>query len=365
MIRIQEDKLDRYIKSLYGPGARLASTGKIGSPEEQGMKELGYGKPLLVRFEVDGEAREGVLSTMRGDKYGHQFYWDRAHVLLCQYETAKRMHRHVKALGLGYLDEQDTFHHLQDPKEFFILNERITGRDYFLDLERVRGGELRDFDLDLAREFARWMAGLHAEKHGDKDLYYRRIRDTIGHSECILGLIDEAYPRHYERFPEPRFRALEKRLIDWRWKLKGYTHRLSAVHGDFHPWNVLVCEDCEGPEFAVLDRSRGEWGEPADDLSTMAINYILFGLYDTPRLDGDFLTLYRTLFETYLEASGDEEILEVMAPFFVFRALVVASPDWYPSHPDPVRDGLFRFMENVLEDDVFDWRNVNKYMEPA
>ncbi|MGE4555602.1 MAG: phosphotransferase family protein [Desulfovibrionaceae bacterium] len=363
MIQVQNEKLDAYIKGLYGPDARLVSTGKIGAVEQQGMKELGYGKPMLVRFEAGGEIREGVFSTMRGDKYGHQFYWDRAHVLLCQYETAKRMERHVKALGLGYVDAEDAFQPLKDPKEFFILNEFVVGRDYFVDLERIRAGELKDFDVALAREFGLWMAELHAEKCDDENLYYRRIRETFGDSECILGLIDEAYPRRYEAFSEERFMALEKRLIDWRWRLKNYAHRLSAVHGDFHPWNVLVCEDCEGPEFKVLDRSRGEWGEPADDLSTMAINYILFGLYDRPRLEGSFLRLYETLFETYLEASNDTEILQVMAPFFVFRALVIASPEWYPSHPEPVRRGLFRFMENVLEDDVFDWRNVNRYME--
>jgi hypothetical protein len=52
-----------------------------------------------------------------------------------------------------------------------------------------------------------------------------------------------------------------------------------------------------------------------------------------------------------------------MAPFFVFRALVIASPEWYPDHPSSVRRGLFNLMVNVLEDDVFDWENINKYME--
>ncbi len=52
-----------------------------------------------------------------------------------------------------------------------------------------------------------------------------------------------------------------------------------------------------------------------------------------------------------------------MAPFLVFRALVIASPEWYPGHPEPVRRALTRFLVNVLEEPVFDWRGVNRYLE--
>jgi hypothetical protein len=43
--------------------------------------------------------------------------------------------------------------------------------------------------------------------------------------------------------------------------------------------------------------------------------------------------------------------------------LVIASPEWYPNHPLEVRKGLLRFLENVLEDEVFDYVGINKYME--
>ena len=56
-------------------------------------------------------------------------------------------------------------------------------------------------------------------------------------------------------------------------------------------------------------------------------------------------------------------VFEVMAPFFVFRGLVIASPEWYPDHPKRVRQRLFNLIVNVLEDDIFDWENINKYME--
>ena len=85
MIDLKPESVAEYLRQAYGPDARLVDLGAIGTLDKQGIKRFGYGKPLLVRFEVEGEPMEGVLSTMRGDKYGHQFYWDRAAILLFQY----------------------------------------------------------------------------------------------------------------------------------------------------------------------------------------------------------------------------------------------------------------------------------------
>ncbi|MBF0481949.1 MAG: phosphotransferase, partial [Desulfovibrionaceae bacterium] len=151
--------------------------------------------------------------------------------------------------------------------------------------------------------------------------------------------------------------------VDWRWKLRGKTHRLACVHGDFHPWNVLVREEPGGLDFTVLDRSRGEWGEPADDVATMSLNYVLYGLYGQGRAAGEFKRLYDAFWEQYLECSGDTEMLEAIAPFYVFRGLVIASPQWYPHHPPAVRQRLLTFLERVLEEPRFDWRHIGKYLK--
>ena len=363
MIDLTPESVQAYLRAAYGEDARLLDLGSIGTLDKQGIKRFGYGKPLLVHFEVGGQRREGVLSIMRGDKYGHQFYWDRAAILMFQYETSARLPRHVRPLGLGYVDEADRLVPVAAPKEFYILNEKLEGYDYFVDLDRIRNGGFQPADVEQARAFARWLAEVHATKKDDADLYYRHVRNLLGASECIMGLVDEAFPHPCEFLPDAAFVALEKRLIDWRWRLRGFSHRLSAVHGDFHPWNVLV--DGAGG-FSVLDRSRGEWGEPAGDVATMAANYLLFGLLSSPEeglLAGPFETLWRAFFKEYLERSGDQDCLRAMAPFFVFRALVIVSPEWYPDHPLPVRRALVRFLTHVLEDDIFDWRHVNRYLE--
>jgi thiamine kinase-like enzyme len=275
-----------------------------------------------------------------------------------EHETSARLEKHVKSRSLGYITKAGQLVPVKDPSEFFIVNELAQGNPYYHDLERIQNGNTDLKDCERARQLARWLARIHTHKHNDPDLYLRGIRQLIGDSECIWGLID-AYPHPYDYFSPAMFQDLEKQLVDWRWKLRYYTHRLAVTHGDFHPWNVLIRPD---GDFVVLDRSRGEWGEPADDVAAITSNYMLYGLYQNPRLSGDFEDLYLNFWNDYLETTGDLEILKVIAPFYVFRCLVMANPEWYPNHPGAIRRTLLRLTQNILLDDQFDFRNVNRYL---
>jgi hypothetical protein len=115
----------------------------------------------------------------------------------------------------------------------------------------------------------------------------------------------------------------------------------------------------EGTDFTVLDRSRGEWGEPADDVTAMTINYIFYSLQKYGELAGVFDRLFRLFWENYLSKTGDWEILEVVQPFYAWRGLVVASPIWYPNLSLDVRVKLLNFVRNILQYEKFDLKAVN------
>src|SRR5436189_5826737 len=103
-----------------------------------------------------------------------------------------------------------------------------------------------------------------------------------------MGLID-SYPREHDSIDHDLLRDIESQCVDWRWRLKDRVHRLRQVHGDFHPWNILFDQ---GANFVLLDRSRGEWGEPADDVTCLTMNYLFFSLQRSGRLEGDFEFLF-------------------------------------------------------------------------
>jgi aminoglycoside phosphotransferase (APT) family kinase protein len=167
----------------------------------------------------------------------------------------------------------------------------------------------------------------------------------------------DSYPAHGP-VPAATLREIEQRCLAWRWTLKPRTHRLRQVHGDFHPWNILFRE---GTDFSALDRSRGEWGDAADDVTCLTLNYLFFSLQRSGRLEGDFERLFRRFWDRYLERSGDAEMLEVAAPFFAFRGLVMASPVWYPALDDAIRAKVLRFVLNVLAAPRFDPARANDY----
>ena len=119
----------------------------------------------------------------------------------------------------------------------------------------------------------------------------------------------------------------------------------------------------EGVDFTALDRSRGEWGEPADDTSAMSINYVFFSLQTYGKLTGPFEKLFDLFWESYLDKTGDEEMLTVIQPFYAWRGFVIASPLWYPNLALAVRTKLFNFIRNVLSAERFDLHRVNSYFE--
>jgi aminoglycoside phosphotransferase (APT) family kinase protein len=359
MPAISAQAITEYLQSLYTKPVRLLSMTSHGAQEEgDDLKGFGYGSPLFLEYEVGGERKKSVLETMAPSSYGHDHFSDRAQAILWEHSAFNNLPRHVRSIDSGAFLDSGKAVSLGRAQEFFLLSEFENGNGYFKDLERMRdGAPATETDFARMASLSDYLAEIHAQKNDAPALYTRRIRDLLGHGECIMGLIDN-YPKSFEFIDSRLLKKIETSCVDWRWRLKDRGHRLCRVHGDFHPWNILFRE---GADFIVLDRSRGEWGEPADDTATMTINYLFFSLQRSGRLTGDFERLFHQFWDNYLAKTGDREMLEVIAPFYAWRGLVIASPRWYPHLTTDVRRAVFNFIENVLSTARFDPNDVNRY----
>jgi aminoglycoside phosphotransferase family enzyme len=94
----------------------------------------------------------------------------------------------------------------------------------------------------------------------------------------------------------------------------------------------------------------------------MTINYIFYSLQSYGSWNGPFKELFEAFMETYIREAEDEEIFEVIQPFYAWRALVLASPIWYPTLSSKTRKTILTFALNMLKSSFFEWKNIESYL---
>jgi len=324
------------------------------------IRKLGsgvQGSGFLVQMQTKDGFRSYVVKSLLSEGFGHDYPSDRAAVFLQDLDEYGNLPNHVKAVDVLAEMEDGTVKSIGGGKEYYLMMEKVEGRDYFNDLADFAGKEsLEGRDIAKIRAMASYLTGIHAVKKESKTLYWRKLRDTVGHGECLMGVFD-IYPDG--TLPYEEMADIVKKSVDWTYRLKPYCRRLSQIHGDFHPGNIWFKEDAE---FIVLDRSRGPWGEPADDLIALAINYIFFSIRSHGDVRGSYLEGLKLFIDEYIRFSGDAEILAVTAPFFAFRCAVVANPVFYPDLSADARTKIFNFTRGVLSAERFEVERVNEYL---
>ncbi len=327
--RTMRAALERWVRRRFGERAHLeAIEGAL--DVDAGDKGFGYGEPVAVRL-VGAPSARVVVHVAKGRGFGHDTLADRGFSALLAYETFGALPRHVRALDVGIVDAAGELRSIGDARDFYFVTEYAAGEPYFHDLDAIAArGALRARDERRLALLVENLSTLHQEKRHDVEAWRRRVRELFGHHECIAGLLD-SYANEAGRAVLSAEAALsiERRCVEWRARLLPRAHRLSRVHGDYHPWNLLFSAN---DELSLLDRSRGSHGDPADDLAALAINYVLYALRTEGALAGPFATMFRSLFTGYLGATGDDELLETIVPQLAWRALVVASPLWFPAY---------------------------------
>lgn len=340
---IPKEKIERYMEKTHNV--------KVKSIEELGKGVHGAG--YVIKYEDKGKEKRLILKGLEPRNFGHDHFSDRAQVLLLANYAYNKLPNHVKSVDV--LSEGKELVSLKDASEFYILMEECEGETYFNDLERIFKDGLKKEDEVKAANLAEYLSEIHKNKFNDSVLYRRRIRDLVGHGECIMGIIDI-----YDKtdFLGVDLTDIAVKSAKWWGKIKDNPERLCVVHGDFHPGNIWF----KGSKFMLLDRSRGEYGEAADDVSCLSMNYIYYAIKQKGKFEGDFKKLFEIFMNKYIEKTHDSKIFSLIAPFYAFRALVVANPLFYKD-TDDVKRALLKFAGNVLDAEKFDINKINDMLK--
>lgn len=343
MRTIKKKTLEDYLTSLFQQ--------KISVKRIEPLGKGSHGQGFRVEFKRDKRIQSLILKALRGNiGLGHDYPSDRAALFLLAKDSYNLLPNHVKAVDVATVKRDGGIRSVEVGEDFFLLMEEAGGVSYFRDLEGMKGkAKLGAHDRKRIRFMVKYLSEIHSVKKYSKTLYLRKIRDTIGHGECLMGVLDSYGDVAFTTLEE--MAEIEKKCIEWRMRLKSKWRRLCQVHGDFHPGNIWFRSD---NDFTVLDRSRGPWGDAADDVTALTINYIFFSINYYGRLDKPYDEALRLFYDEYIKITGDEKLLEVVAPFYAFRGVVVANPLFYPQVKDENRRKIFRFIHRVLDSEGFD-----------
>jgi len=355
---IKRENLEMYLSSIFHTEVVIAHIQELEETQER-VKISGYGVPFLLDVDVAGIRDQIVLHTLIPTTTGEGRRSDRAQKIIQGYDTFNKMDHHVMALDMGAFQITGAPISLRNAQEFFLITRYMPGRLFAEDLKNLlSGSQLIPEDRHRVLSLSQYLSEIHAVKYDSPSLYHRTICNLLRQDEGIMSLID-SYPADMEFITPSQFQSIEQRLIDWRWRLKSGSYRLSQVHGAFHPWNILFQQD---NEFTLLNRNRGEWGEPADDISALSMSFIYFSLHHHGTLRGVFRVLFDMFWDSYLQDTQDIELNRIIQPFYVRRALMMAHPVWHPALTTKTRLKLFTFIENILNEDWFDLSKINSYL---
>ncbi len=226
MLQPDARKIEEYLARRLGGDVHVLRVAMLGHDGgEADVKGYGYGVPIRVDYERSGVAQSAVLETVTPGPFGHEHMADRAQILLWSHDAYNRLPRHVRSLDVGGFQKDGTLVSAGCVEEFFILNEFVEGQGYNHDLERLRdGAPLNDLDIARADALCDYLAAIHRVRGHDESLYARRLRELVGHHECIMGILD-SYPNTADGVGADELRGIEHACVDWRWRLKRYGRR--------------------------------------------------------------------------------------------------------------------------------------------
>ena len=220
---INKGNIERYIRELFGDKVLNVKIEKLG----EGVQGAGF----LIEVETVEGITPYVIKGLFQEGLEHDYAADRAQVFLLDLQDFKELPKHVKALDVLAEMEDGSIKSIGGGKEYYLLMEKAEGRHYFNDLAAFGDKEsLGPVDKDKIKAMTTYLAEIHALKKDSKALHWRKVRDTIGHGECLMGVFD-TYPDGTIAYED--MAVIEKKCVDWRARLKPKYGRLCQVHGTF------------------------------------------------------------------------------------------------------------------------------------
>ncbi len=347
-MKISEKQIKSFLEKHYGKDVEIVKLSKIGS----GWVANGF----ELKFRLNREDKKMAIRVLKDVDFSHDYSSDRGAYLSLQHKSSKMLPNHNESIGVIAIDPKSgSVVEIVDHDEYFQILEWAKGEEYINDLHRIfERSKITELDISRARILADYLVKIHNIKfEGDeehsKSLYKRHSRDLVG-SSFLMDVLD-TYPGKIGFVSKEELFGFVNKIYRYRESFKYKFKRLRKIHGDFHPGNIRFYDK----GFEILDSARVIWGEPADDVACMAINYVWNSLKKRGSFGGEFAKLFNIFYENYLEKSGDRQIGKLIPMYFAVRSIVLTHPLFF-DEKDGARKKLFDLALKLLEKGNFNSR---------
>ncbi|MEM7045173.1 MAG: phosphotransferase, partial [Pseudomonadota bacterium] len=343
--------LRHHIGNLCGQDVQEITSARLGRGDDRWLS-LSSVTRLRVKLS-DNRTLNLVLRQPKPGPFGLEEREDIARQCLLSYRSFSATPKHPKALDIGMVDDQGAVVSLANGSDFFLLEEFVEGENYgdtdFTAMREEKAVTPRE--SRRAELFAAYLAELHRERpEGDPLRYRRSVREIFAGGEGLMGILDSFSDTFFETHRD-RLCCLEHACLETARRLRDRPGRLSVTHGDFHPWNILFRGD---EDFTAIDKSRCHLNDPAIDVGAMLMSYLMLALWQGDWMQAPATQLARHFLRTYVDATGDDEILTTLPLYTAMRAAAAASPEFYPEMPETLREKAFDLAIVIARQDVLD-----------
>ena len=309
------------------------------------MKALGYGRPLKI--ELGAAAHTVVFHTARPDDFGHDRRSDRTANLMLAFDTFGKLPHHVAAIDMGLVRRRRLARLARGHRRAVPASRRgSTARCTRMTCgASARSGVAHAEDIARAETLARVLLEIHAVPGSHPGAYTRAIRDLLGHGEGVFGLVDSLSAGRGAGGAAARDRGGVPRMAMAAARAHApaapHARRLPSVQHRVRRRDGLVLLDASAAAKAIRPTT---WRARRSIIRSSAI--------------GHRWRRARTLWDRVLARLPRRRHATTCSPrsrrSTAWRALVLASPIWYPHRRRRDRDRILGFAERALAAERFD-----------
>jgi len=321
--------IELIIKNKF-PNKKIKNIDLLGEglvAEAYKVEFIGNIKPLVVRKTKNTNG--GMSKDYNSDKVGY---------FLLQHTCASNHINHCKSYGISFKDFKGEIFNLDTIKDTYQVIDYVSGKEFFETITNLE--EKFDLVTPYLDKIIDYLVQLHSikpdfNKQKTNNLYNRHLKDVIG-SEVFLDVLD-AWSENDDLVTLKIKEKVNSKLFILREQYKNNYKRCSRIHADLHFGNIFFNMK---KELTVLDSARNPWGEPADDLICLLINFDYISIKKHKEITSYYENIKQYILKRYLEKTKDSDIKNYFDLFYILRLFILLNPNFFNNN-NKVRKILF------------------------